>query len=116
MGKTSSMLALMNVQGNTADRIGKDTLTVGMDMVNWYTADLQREELILKIRDVGGHQVYMKLHELLVLDRAVYVYLWCADSNVETIIQIIIKWLNLLQSCVPPQRRSMCVPLVTHID
>jgi hypothetical protein len=83
------MLVLMNDQFNPADRIGKDTLTVWMDMVNWYTTDLQGEELILKIKDVGGHQVYIKLHELLVLDRTVNVYPWCADSNVETIIQII---------------------------
>jgi hypothetical protein len=46
VGKTSPMLVLMNDQFNPADRIGKDTLTVWMDMVNWYTTDLQGEELI----------------------------------------------------------------------
>jgi GTPase SAR1 family protein len=113
VSKTSLMRALMNKQGNTADRVGIDTRTVGMDMVDWHTTDLQGAELILKIKDVGGQQVYMKLHELLVLDIAMYLYLWRADSNVGTIIQSIIKWLNLLQSCVPG---VAVVPLVTHID
>jgi hypothetical protein len=84
-----------------------------MDMVDWHTTDLQGAELILKITDVGGQQIYMKLHELLVLDHAMYVYLWRADSNVNTIIQSIIKWLNLLQSCV---QGVAVVPLVTNID
>ena len=63
-GKTSVMRALMNEAGNTAESIGKDTRTVGMDMVDWTTKDQQGDELIFKIKDVGGQHVYMKLHEL----------------------------------------------------
>ena len=112
-GKTSVMRALMNDTGNTADRIGKDTRTVGMDMVDWKITDKQGKELIFKIKDVGGQHVYMKLHELFVLDRAVYVFLWRADRDVEETLKGITKWLNLLQSCVPG---VAVVPVVTHID
>ena len=112
-GKTSVMRALMNEAGNTAESIGKDTRTVGMDMVDWNTKDQQGDELIFKIKDVGGQHVYMKLHELFVLDRAVYVFLWRADRGVEETLEGSTKWLSLLQSCVPG---VAVVPVVTHID
>jgi len=108
-GKTSVMKALMNEKGNTAEHIGKDTRTVGMDMHDWMIG----AGLILKIKDVGGQHVYMKLHELFVLDRAMYVFLWRADRAMEETLEGSTKWLNLLQSCVPG---VSVVPVVTHID
>ena len=58
-GKTSVMKALMNDKGNTAEHIGKDTRTVGMDMHDWKTKDTQGADLTLKIKDVGK----ARLHE-----------------------------------------------------
>ena len=82
-------------------------------MVDWHTKDDQGNDLIFKIKDVGGQHVYMKLHELFVITRAVYCFLWRADCEVEQAISSIPHWLNLLQSRVPG---VSVVPIVTHID
>ena len=113
IGKTSLTLALMNEENNTADEIGKDTRTVGMDMLDWHTETKQGAKMLFKIKDVGGQHVYMKLHELFVVKCAIYLYLWRADNDVEDTIQSSTKWLNLLQSCVPG---VAVIPVVTHID
>jgi len=84
-----------------------------MDMFDWHTQDQQGEDLIFKIKDVGGQHVYMKLHELFVITRAVYFYVWRADQNVEQAIASIPQWLNLLQSRVPG---VSVAAVVTHID
>ena len=112
-GKTSVLQALMNEAGNVAGHIGKDTRTVGMDMKDWETKDGHGHPLILKSADAGGQQVYEKGHELFVVDRAVYLYLWRADADFEQVREAVVRWLNLLQSCVPG---VAVLPVVTHID
>ena len=52
------------------------------------------------------------LHELFVLNRAVYVFIWRADRDVEETLHDSTKWLNLLQSRVPG---VAVVPVVTHV-
>ncbi len=113
VGKTSLRMSLMNEKENTAIKIGKDTRTVGMDMVEWQTTDKQGMTLRLLIKDVGGQKVYMKTHELFVLSRAIYIYLWRADSDEKEMEASIGKWLNLVQSCVPGVN---VLPVCTHVD
>ena len=69
--------------------------------------------LIIKFKDVGGQTVYRKQLELFLLDRAIYVYLWRADSRIDDVIASIEGWMNLLQSCVPGVN---VLPVCTHID
>ena len=114
-GKTNVMPALMNEQGSPPDvspLIGKDTRTIGMDMTKWPTKDRQGHPFTFEIKDVG-QKVYMKLHEFFELNRGVYLYLWRADRDIQSIIKGITLWLNLLQSCVPG---VSVVPVCTHID
>ena len=85
VGKTSVMRALINEEENTAGKIGKDTRTVGMDVVDWQTKDKEGNTLIFRVKYVGGQKFYMKLQEHFVLDRAVYLYLWQADCEMEEI-------------------------------
>jgi hypothetical protein len=114
-GKTSLSMSLMNEGENTAKKIGKDTRTVGMDMVEWQTTDNQGMTLRLLIKDVGGQKVYMKTHEFFVLSRAIYIYPWRADFKFDEkeMEASIGKWLNLVQSCVPGVN---VLPVCTHID
>jgi hypothetical protein len=55
----------------------------------------------------------MKTHELFVLPRAIYIYLWRGDSDEKEMEASIGKWLNLVQSCVPDVN---VLPVCTHID
>jgi len=115
-GKTSVMRAIMNEEGSPPDvspAIAKDTRTVGMDMIKWPTKDRQGHPFTFEIKDVGGQKVYMKLYEFFVLNRGIYLYLWRADRDIQSIIKSITQWLNLLQSCVPG---VSVVPVCTHID
>ncbi len=113
VGKTSLRMSLMNEEENIAIKIGKDTRTVGIDMVKWQTTDKQGMPLRLLIKDVGGQKVYMKTHEFFVLSRAIYIYLWRADSDEKEMVAGIGKWLKLVQSCVPVVN---VLPVCTHID
>merc|ERR1719199_1870930 len=112
-GKTSVKHALVNEEANVAPAIGKDTRTVGMDMQEGLTKDKAGRVLIFKIKDVGGQDIYIHLHELFLLNRAVYVFLWRADHDIVKVRQDVTVWLNLLQSSVPG---VAVLPVVTHID
>ena len=113
VGKTSFVHAVMNEEGNFSLPIAKDTRTVGMDMYTWQTKDNHGMDLTFHIKDVGGQKVYMKTHELFVLDRAIYLYLWRPDTDTKKISDNVTLWLNLLQSRVPG---VSVLPIVTHID
>ena len=121
-GKTSVMKALMNEDGNTCTKIGVDQRTVGMDRITWSTKDKEANAINLQMNDVAGQRVYLNLHELFVVSRAVYLYVWRADPNytqtkagpaLDKIQEDVTVWLNLLQSRVPGVH---VIPVVTHID
>jgi len=112
-GKTSVRYALMNETGNSALPIGKDTRTVGMDTEVWQTKDTVGRDLELHIKDVGGQDLYMHLHELFVLPRGVYLLVWRADSDAGKTRKETTTWLNLLQARVPG---VTVLAVVTHVD
>ena len=121
-GKTSVMKALMNEDGNTCTEIGVDQRTVGMDRYTWSTQDKEANAINLQMNDVAGQRVYLNVHELFVVSRAVYLYVWRADPNytqtkagpaLDKIQENVTVWLNLLQSRVPGVH---VIPVVTHID
>ena len=97
-GKTSVKRALVNEDANVAPAIDKDTRTVGMDMEEWSTVDNAGQVLNLKIKDVGGQDLYIHLHELFLLRRAVYLFMWRADHDLDKVRHDVTVWLNLLQS------------------
>ena len=111
-GKTSVKKALVN-KANIAERIDKDTRTVGMDMEEWQTTDKSGQDLNIKIKDVGGQELYIHLHELFLLRRAMYLFMWRADDDIEKAVRDVTVWLNLMQSRVPG---VAVLPVVTHID
>jgi len=82
-------------------------------MVDWQTKDKEGNTLIFRVKDVERQKFYMELHELFVLDSAVYLYLWRADCDMEEIRNSVNMWLNLLQSCVP---KVSVLAVVTHVD
>ena len=112
-GKTSVLRALMNETGNSAQSIGIDVRTVGMDEGVWKTQDSEGRALELQTKDVGGQDLYMHLHELFVLPRGVYVFVWRADRAAEKTRQEVTAWLNLLQARVPG---VAVLAVVTHAD
>ena len=112
-GKTSLLHALMNETGNSAQSIGIDTRTVGMDMAVWKTKDTAGRDLELQTKDVGGQDLYMHLHELFVLPRGIYLLVWRADCAAEKTRKEATAWLNLLQARVPG---VTVLVVVTHAD
>jgi Ran GTPase-activating protein (RanGAP) involved in mRNA processing and transport/GTPase SAR1 family protein len=113
VGKTSVRHAIQNEQGNAAPRIGKDTRTVGMDTVIWNTKDARGQDIEFRIQDVAGQKVYRKGLEFFLVTRAVYLFLYRADSVLKNISESVTQWLNMLQACVPG---VTVLPVVTHID
>ena len=112
-GKTSVLRALMSKTGNSAQSIGIDFRTVGMDEDMWETTDSAGRALELQTKDVGGQDLYMHLHELFVLSRGLYLFVWRADRALEKTRQEVTAWLNLLQARVPG---VAVLAVVTHAD
>ena len=113
VGKTSVARALMNELGNSAPPIDKDTRTVGIDLYDWTTTDRLGQALTFKIKDVGGQRVYMKIHEFFLVIRAVFLFVWRADSSMEGMRDGVTRWLNLIQACTPG---VAVLPVATHTD
>ena len=109
-GKTSVVIALKS-SNNSAYHIRADHRTIGIDITSWQP---KGSDLVFDIYDLAGQAVYSKTHQLFLLRRAVYLFVWRAgDSELQSLQQMILYWLNSLQNRVPG---SYILLVVTHID
>eukprot|EP00291_Cryptomonas_curvata_P009238 CAMPEP_0172198962 /NCGR_PEP_ID=MMETSP1050-20130122/28407_1 /TAXON_ID=233186 /ORGANISM="Cryptomonas curvata, Strain CCAP979/52" /LENGTH=1402 /DNA_ID=CAMNT_0012875899 /DNA_START=67 /DNA_END=4275 /DNA_ORIENTATION=- len=109
-GKTSVVIALKS-SSNSAYHIRADHRTIGIDITSWQP---KGSDVVFDIYDLAGQAVYSKTHQLFLLRRAVYLFVWRAgNSELQSLQQTILYWLNSLQNRVPG---SYILLVVTHID
>jgi GTPase SAR1 family protein len=116
-GKTSLVNALID---GKAELIRRDYRTVGIDRREWQPDGW---DCSFHIYDLAGQAVYSKTHQIFLVRRAVYIFVWralaplrrdCSSSGEdEQIFQTISYWLHALQNRVPG---SYFMMVVTHID
>jgi GTPase SAR1 family protein len=117
-GKTSLINALID---GRAEKIRRDYRTVGIDLKEWqpYGWDCS-----FHIYDLAGQAVYSKTHQIFLVRRAVYIFVWRAlaplrrdasssGEDDQAIFQTISYWLHALQNRMPG---SYFMMVVTHID
>jgi hypothetical protein len=109
-GKTSVVLALKS-ENNKAPYIRSDYRTVGIDVSFWKPTAQKMEYVIY---DLAGQGVYAKTHQLFILRRAVYLFVWKAGAFLDETLRTTIEfWLDSLQNRMPG---SFVIMVVTHID
>ena len=109
-GKTSVALALTS-ENDKAPYIRSDYRTVGIDVSFWKPSEQKMEYIIY---DLAGQAVYAKTHQLFILRRAVYVFVWRAGTSMDESLRTTIEfWLDSLQNRMPG---SFVILVVTHID
>ena len=109
-GKTSVVRALKSKEDRTA-HIRADHRTVGIDISAWRP---KNTDLTFRIFDLAGQAVYSKTHQLFLLQRAIYLFVWRAgDMKIASLKQTVLYWLTSLQNRIPG---SFMLIAVTHID
>ena len=109
-GKTSVVMALKS-SSNSAYHIRTDHRTIGIDITSWKPKET---DMFFDIFDLAGQAVYSKTHQIFLLRRAAYIFVWRADNTeLQSLQQTIVYWLDSLQNRVPG---SFVLLVVTHID
>jgi GTPase SAR1 family protein len=117
-GKTSLINALID---GKAEKIRRDYRTVGIDLKEWKPDGW---DCSFHIYDLAGQAVYAKTHQIFLVRRAVYIFVWRAlaplrrdasssGEDDQAIFQTISYWLHALQNRIPG---SYFMMVVTHID
>jgi GTPase SAR1 family protein len=117
-GKTSLINALID---GKAEKIRRDYRTVGIDLKEWQPNGWGCS---FHIYDLAGQAVYSKTHQIFLVRRAVYIFVWRAlaplrrvpsssGEDDQSIFQTISYWLHALQNRMPG---SYFMMVVTHID
>jgi GTPase SAR1 family protein len=117
-GKTCLINALID---GKAEKIRRDFRTVGIDLKEWQPDGW---DCLFHIYDLAGQAVYSKTHQIFLVRRAVYIFVWralaplrtdssSAGQDHKTIFETITYWLHALQNRMPG---SYIIMVVTHID
>ena len=108
-GKTSLVKALQS-DTNRADYIRSDNRTKGIDITSWEPSG---SEITFKLFDLAGQAVYLKTHQIFLLRRALYIFVWRVGPTNLALKSTVENWLESIQNRVPS---SYLMLVVTHID